>query len=45
MSNQNDSVDVCYGKPQSLANQTPEQNTPVVQGDFNAKVGKDVQED
>ena len=45
MPNQDDSVDVCYGKPQSLANQTPEQNTLVVQGDLNAKVGKDLHED
>ena len=38
-------VDEFYRKLQSLVDQTPKQDILVVQGDWNAKVGEDAQED
>ena len=38
-------VDEFYRELQSLVDQTPKQNILVVQGDWNAKVGEDTQED
>ena len=38
-------VDEFYRELQSLVDQTPKQDILVVQGDWNAKVGKDAQED
>ena len=38
-------VDEFYRELQSLADQTPKQDILVVQGDWNAKVGEDAQED
>ena len=38
-------VDEFYGELQSLVDQTPKQDILVVQGDWNAKVGEDAQED
>ena len=38
-------VDEFYREPQSLVDQTPKQDILVVQGNWNAKVGEDAQED
>ena len=38
-------VDEFYRELQSLVDQTPKQDILVVQGDWNAKVGEDAQED
>ena len=38
-------VDEFYGELQSLVDQTPKQDILVVQGDWNAKVGENAQED